>query len=102
MLESRDIEKKLYDLPVLFKEHMRCRRYPEAKACYDRAVTIALFIELEEDRITELFGERGERGTCIVKGLFEEDQVQKAYLECIKRNRTNENRQYEPLQKNSA
>lgn len=101
MLESRDIEKKLFELPVLFKEHMKCKRYFEAKACYDRARTVAVFIELEQDKMTELFGKRGEMGVCIVKGLFEEDQVQKAYLECIKQNKTYENKKYEPL-KNSA
>ena len=101
MLERKGIEKKLFELPVLFKEHMRCRRYPEAKACYDKARAVAVFIELEHDKMTELFGKRGERGVCIVKGMFEEEQVQKAYLECIKRNQTNENKKYEHL-KNSA
>ena len=102
MLDNRDIEKKLFELPLIFKEHMQCGRYPEAKACYDTARTAALFIELEKDKMTELFGERGERGVCIVKGLFMEDQVQKAYLECIKRNQTYENKKYEPLQANRA
>lgn len=101
MLESRDIEKKLFELPVLFREHMKCKRYFEAKACYDKARTVALFIELEQDKMTELFGERGERSVYIVEGLFKEEQVIKAYEECIKQNKTYENKKYEPL-KNSA
>ena len=101
MLDSRDIEKKLFELPLFFKEHMKCKRYFEAKACYDKARTVALFIELEEDKKMKLFGERGERGVYIVEGLFKEEQVIKAYEKCIEQNKTYENKKYEPL-KNSA
>lgn len=102
MLDNRQAEKKLYDLPEIFKAHMKCRRYSEAKACYDRAVTIALFMEADEKQKTELFGERGERGVIIKEGLFPEREVQKAYEECIKRGQTRENQKYKPVQGNGA
>lgn len=76
--------------------------YPRAKHCYDTAVTISVFLELDEEKQLELFGERGERGAIIRQGLFPEESVQKAYRECIRKNLTRENSTYRPLQKNGA
>lgn len=103
MLEGKRILEKLHLLADEFKVHMRNREYSRAKSCYDTAVAVTVFLEMKEDIKQELFGERGERGVVIKKGLFPEDQVIKAYGECIKRNQTREYQQYQPLkQKNSA
>lgn len=102
MLKEKQLMDKLYELPVNFKFYMEKKDYPRAKSCYDTARTIALFLELDEKQLKELFGERGERGIIIQQGLFPEESVQRAYIECIRRNQTNENRRYEPIQKNSA
>lgn len=102
MIDSRVAERKLYELPDMFKAYMKNRQYSQAKACYDRAVTIAVFMELEEKKKTELFGKRGERGVILTEGLFPEKEVIKAYEECIKRGQTREDKKYEPLQRNSA
>lgn len=103
MLEGKEILDKLCLLAGEFSVHMRNREYYRAKHCYDTAVTVAVFLEMEEETKMELFGERGERGAVVRKGLFPEDQVIKAYGECIKRSQTREYGQYRPPgQKNSA
>lgn len=103
MLEGKEIMGKLYLLADEFKVHMRNQEYSRAKHCYDTAVTVTVFLEMEAEIKLELFGERGERGSIIKEGLFREEQVIKAYGECIKRNQTRECQQYQPLkQKNSA
>lgn len=102
MLDNNQIIPKLHDLSELFKTHIKNKQFPEAKYCYDEAVTVAVFMELDEEEKIMLFGERGERGVLIAEGLFPEKEVQKAYIECIKRGQTYENKEFEPLQRNSA
>lgn len=85
MLESMVIKQKLYDLAAAFKVHMRAKRYVQAKRCYDNARLIAVFHGMEEDEKEKLFGVRGKRGEIMKEGLFQEEMVQKAYLEtCVK------------------
>lgn len=102
MLEGKQIIDKLYGEADLFVHHMRKKEYPQAKFCYDTARNVAVFLELEEKRMQELFGERGDKGEILQPGMFREEQVQKAYLECIRAGQTYENKRYESLQKNSA
>lgn len=94
MIDSRALMDKLYALPEQFKYHMSRKEYARAKYCYDTAVTVAVFLELDDSQMQELFGERGERGAIIRRGLFPEEKVQKAYLECIKKNMTRENKKF--------
>lgn len=89
MLKDEQLLDKLYKLPKAFKLYMEQKDYPRAKHCYDTAVTVATFMEIDEERRRELFGERGERGVIIQQGLFWEESVQRAYLECIKSGQTN-------------
>ncbi|MCM1039824.1 MAG: hypothetical protein NC434_10920 [Ruminococcus sp.] len=99
MLNNKKLIDKLYDLPQKFRMYMNNKDYPRAKHCYDTAVTVALFMELDADWMTELFGERGERGVIIQQGLFPEEKVQKAYMECIKKDETHENKKYAGIPK---
>jgi hypothetical protein len=85
---------KLHEMSQRFKFHMERKEYCRAKALYDAARTAAVFMELGEVQMIELFGERGERGEVISVGLFPEVDVQKAYIECIKHNQTSENKRY--------
>lgn len=62
MLKEKELLDKLHELSQLFKVHMRNKDYSRAKHCYDTAVTVAVFMEISEERRRELFGERGERG----------------------------------------
>lgn len=99
MLDSKGIMEKLYMLPGLFKAYMDRRDYAGAKHCYDTAVTVAVFMDLDEKSMTELFGGRGERGQITRQGLFPEESVQAAYWKCIQRNETREKRQYPGIPK---
>lgn len=83
MLEGKQLMDKLYCQADLFRVHMRNRQYPEAKACYDRTRDALVFLEADEQTRKEFFGERGERGACISRGLFDEGQVQLAYEKVI-------------------
>jgi hypothetical protein len=85
MLNEREVYKKLQDYAAAFNVHITGKRYAQAKHYYDVAREVAVFMELDEGKKRELFGERGNRGEIIEEGLFKEEKVQKAYLEsCVK------------------
>ena len=85
MLDSRGIEQKLYNLAAVFNVHMKAKRYPQAKYCYDKARGLAVEVELEQEKKDQLFGIRGNRGEIVKEGLFKEEMVMKAYVEtCVK------------------
>lgn len=94
MLDNNALMDKLYTLPKKFVYCMERKDYSGAKHCYDTACTVAVFLNLDESIMTELFGERGERGAIIKQGLFQEEKVLKAYYECIRKNQTYENKRY--------
>ncbi|NBJ93231.1 hypothetical protein [Parablautia muri] len=98
MLEGKALMDKLYEQPGIFRIHMRNKQYSRAKACYDTVRSVLVFLEADEGRMQEFFGERGERGAFLKEGLFDEEQVQKAYYECIRKGDTYENKRYEALQ----
>ena len=96
MLKTEDIRKKVYHQADMFSHYFRRKEYAQAKAAYDTARTVAVFCELEETDMKALFGDRpyiGENEEAST-GLFKEEDVQKAYLECIKKNQTFENKIY--------
>lgn len=62
MLTEKEIIGKLYEAAEQFRMHMEARRYPQAKHCYETAVNVAVFVELDEAESQKLFGIRGERG----------------------------------------
>ncbi len=99
MLDGKEIIEKLYLLASEFNVHMQNKEYVRAKSCYDTAVNVAVFCEVESKYMDELFGIRGERGVIIKPGLFPEEKVIRAYGECIKRHQTHENKQYEPIKR---
>lgn len=78
MLEGKQIMDKLYEQADMFKHYMINRNYEQAKQCYDTALNISVFLQLDEKSMIELFGERGEKGEYISKGLFPEEQEIKA------------------------
>lgn len=102
MLTEKDLKDKLILYAETFQEHMKNKEYVCAKRCYDTAVTVSVFTQLDDEFNKELFGERGERGVILYQGLFREDQVLKAYEQCIKSHQTFEYETYHPLQKNSS
>lgn len=92
MLDSRGIERKIYDMAIVFQAHMKAKRYAQAKYCYDKARGLAVDVELEQEKKDELFGIRGNRGEIIKEGLFKEELVSKAFIEtCVKAKQNPEN-----------
>ncbi len=94
MLPEKKILEKLYLLPEEFKVHMRNKDYVRAKHCYDTALTISVFCQLEDYQKMELFGNRPYTDDEPVDGLFREKEVLKAYEMCIKANQTREYETY--------
>lgn len=85
----KTVKNKLWELSASFHNYVRQKEWGKAKYCYDTARTVALFMELSEQELIELFGSR-EVPDKPIQGLFPEEYVQRAYLECIKKNQTSE------------
>lgn len=82
MIDERRVMQKLEEEAAKFQNHMRAKRYQQAKYSYDIARNVAVFNELEEEKQDYLFGKMAERGEIVQDGLFKIQQVQKAYEEC--------------------
>ena len=92
MLDSRGIEQKIFNLAAVFNAHMKAKRYAQAKYCYDKARSLAVDVELEQEKKDQLFGISGNRGEVIKEGLFKEELVMKAFFEtCVKAKQAPEN-----------
>lgn len=97
MLSAEQIREKIFRKAEDFKQHYYEKKWSQAKYDYDTASSIAVFIELSEADMVELFGGRPyleDNGEEPVDGLFREAEVEKAYDECIKRNQTYEVKPY--------
>ena len=55
MLTAEQIRDKIYALADAFEEHYAAKQYALAKADYDKASTMAVFMELPREDIYELF-----------------------------------------------
>lgn len=90
MIREADVKKKLYELADLFQHYYMNKEYAAAKMTYFRAQTVAVFMELSEDELAELFGNRAYKDDReeLRDGLFKESQVEKASWECIRVNQT--------------
>lgn len=82
MIDERRAMQKLEEEAAKFQNHMQAKRYQQAKYSFDRARTVAVFNELEEEKQDYLFGKMAERGEIIQDGLFKMQQVSKVYAEC--------------------
>lgn len=90
MIREAEVKKKLYELADIFHHHYMNKEYAAAKMTYFRAQTIAVFLELSEEELAELFGNRAykEDREELQDGLFKEKEVEKASWECIRVNQT--------------
>ena len=83
---------KLEELAAVFNNHIRAKRFPQAKHCYDTARNVSVFLEMDEKEQQELFGSRKADGEVEKEGLFKEELAQKAYFEtCVKEKSDPEN-----------
>ncbi|MGN0305786.1 MAG: hypothetical protein ACI4D2_06485 [Lachnospiraceae bacterium] len=104
MLNTEEIIKKLHHKAMMFGHYYKNEEWSRAKAAYDTARNVAVFVELEEREMIQLFGSRSYNDTePPIEGEFKEKEVQIAYLECIKNNHTYELKPYpgKPEKKNS-
>lgn len=96
MLSEREIKKKIYEQADIFKNYYLRKDWHRAKWSHFIALHVANFVELSENEMSELFGNRPYRiDEPISDGLFREAEVERAYLECIKRNDTYDARKLE-------
>lgn len=79
MLTEREIVKKLYETAEQFRSHMKAHRYQQAKHCYETAVNVSVFVELDEKESQRLFGVQEERGVIIQDGKFGIEEVIRMY-----------------------
>lgn len=83
MITEKEIMDKLYELPEHFKRCMKNKEYRQAKAYYDEAVLLCVFLKMPDKVRIELFGNRSykEDWEEETDGLFREEDVQKAFKE---------------------
>lgn len=86
MLSSEEILKKLYAMSSQFLTDVYTKKYTKAVYEYEAARNIALFMELSEEQIIELFGTRQTDEP--IRGLYDEELAIKAQWECVIRNQT--------------
>lgn len=79
MLNEKEVVKKLRELAISFRQHIKNKQWKQAKACYEKARDVAVIVEIDKKDMEELFGERGEKGEIIKKGEFAEEAVQKTF-----------------------
>lgn len=96
MLTAEQIRDKIYGRAEEFKDYAREKKWSQAKYAYSSASTMAVFMELPEEDMAELFGNRAYKDDDdqLEKGLFDEKLVSKAYDECIRSNQTFEVQPY--------
>lgn len=82
MLNQKQIKEKLFKLPEKFMDEYNKGNFAQAKAAYDDAIQISVFVELDEAEQIKLFGGRafGAEGT----GMFNEGMVQRVYRDAIR------------------
>lgn len=86
MITVARAREKLWELSISFSRHYAARNWSRAKYCYTTARNIAVFMELSESEMTELFGSREEPDKP-VEGLFKENEVMRVMRESIKKDR---------------
>ena len=87
MLSEKEILEKIYNQPAIFNEHISKKEYAQASYCVECARVVALFVELSEEQLVELFGSRQDLEN-VVEGLFSEEKVQCAMEWCIFHNKS--------------
>lgn len=85
MIDERRAWQKLEETAAVFNNHIKAKRYQQAKYCYDTARNVSVFMEMDEKDKQMLFGSRTGKGEIEKDGMFKEELVQKVYFECCVR-----------------
>lgn len=91
MLEYGQVVDGLKARAEKFQQEYNQKDYLSAMWTYNHALTIAVFMKLEEEDIKMLFGNRAyidEQTEEVCEGLFPESQVERARLWCIRNDKT--------------
>lgn len=90
MLTEKQIRDKLHEYADQFRGAYMRREWARAKLLYDAAREVAVFMELPEQDLSELFGNRPYKDDRedLMDGLFPEHEVERASWECIRIHRT--------------
>lgn len=90
MLTEKEVRDKLYEYAEQFHGAYMRKEWARAKFLYFRAQTVAVFLELPEAELAELFGNRAYREDWepLKDGIFPEQEVERASWECIRIGRT--------------
>lgn len=90
MLTERQIRNKLYEYAEQFRGAYMRKEWFRAKSIYVTAQRIAVFLELPEQDLAELFGNRAYKEDMedLADGLFPEREVERASWECIRIHKT--------------
>lgn len=87
MLTEEQIERKIYDLPMLFERLFAQKEMQKAHFLREDAARIALFLEFPEKKMDELFGSKQDLDN-IIEGKFKEYMCMKAFDWCVFHNAT--------------
>ena len=82
MLTEEQIERKIYDLPMLFERLFAQKEMQKAHFLREDAARIALFLEFPEKKMDELFGSKQDLDN-IIEGKFKEYMCMKAFDWCV-------------------
>ncbi len=90
MLTERQIRNKLYEYADQFRGAYMRKEWARAKSLYVTAQRIAVFLEMPEQDLSELFGNRAYKDDReeLVDGLFPEREVERASWECVRIHKT--------------
>lgn len=86
MLTEKEAMDKLHDYAEQFDLSYRNKEWSRAKMLYFQAQTVAVFLELPEDKLAEFFGNRPykEDWEPLEPGLFPEEKVERVSWECVR------------------
>lgn len=86
MLSEREVIDKLHEYAEQFKLAYCNKEWGRAKLLYFTAQRVAVFLEMSEQELAELFGNRPykEDWEELNPGLFPENEVERASWECVR------------------
>ena len=104
MLNEKQAKNKLQEYAERFVQHCHNKNWAAAKFIYFRALLAATFLELPEEDMAELFGNRAYKADHeeLKDGIFPEAMVERASWECIRQNTTYDELHLRPAEAGSG
>lgn len=104
MLSEKEVRDKLHEYAEQFKGACLRKEWARAKMLYFTAQRVAVFMEMPEAELAELFGNRAykEEWEDLEPGLFPEAAVERASWECVRIHQTYDDLHLRPRDKSAA